>query len=285
MKRYDDKRIIEAPSRWKTLCRVVMLSRVGVALSCLGLFFGPFSIVPGHAEDAVGLARCKQLADEWLSLRREIGQTRGEWQKEQELLQSEVAMLRELHEQHVVRLAEQEAALRDVEETMRALGRDSSQDGDNMERLKAAVVAGEACLQRWQTRLPAFLAESLHGEFSRLAMESGADSGLGERLQRVVNLNTQLQLLTRAVNVGSLVLTTPAGDQQQMDVVFWGLAVGYAVAPDASLAAVAYPDKSGWQWTWRPDLAVGIRNVLASYRKDQPAVFVPLPVRVEREVP
>jgi hypothetical protein len=256
-----------------------------MAAVCVGLSLCLLPVDMGRAEEPVDIAGFKQKADEWLALRREIARSQAEWQKERELLKSEVDLLGEQKDHLAARLDEQESELRKLEEKLRETGGELPTDGDEAERLKTAVAESEAYLRQWRARLPLFLSEALDKTFAQIEPGIADEAGLGERLQRVVNLHAQLQQLTRSVNVGSILLTGPNGKSRQMEAVLLGTAVGYAVALDGSLAAVGFPGADGWQWDWRPELAYSIRNMLACYRKEQPAAFVHLPVRVEGRSP
>lgn len=258
------------------------LVRSLTAVSCLVLLLCLLPVTT-RAEELVDVAKFKQRADEWLTLRREIAHSQGEWQKEQELLKSEITLLNEQKAHLTSRLAESKSALQELEKRLSILSEKLPIDGKELEQLEVVVEKSETYLRLWQTRLPAFSQDSFSTVFAQLAPETVSEDGLGERLQRLVNLHSQLQQFTRTVHVGSLILTPPNKKPRQMEAVFLGTSVGYAVALDGTQAAVAFPGEEGWQWNWRPELAKNIRNVLACYRKEQPAAFIPLPVKFERK--
>ncbi len=64
-----------------------------------------------------------------------------------------------------------------------------------------------------------------------------------------------------------------------MDVLYLGLACGYAVSTDNSIAAMGSPSGSGWQWTIQPDIAPEVRSLIQIQKKEQPPALVTLPMR------
>jgi hypothetical protein len=63
-----------------------------------------------------------------------------------------------------------------------------------------------------------------------------------------------------------------------MDVLYLGLARGFAVAVDDSIAAAGSPETTGWRWTWDPELAAAVRRAIRYHRRELPAELVQLPL-------
>ena len=62
-----------------------------------------------------------------------------------------------------------------------------------------------------------------------------------------------------------------------MQVIYFGLAMAYAVNEDGSLALSGKPTSDGWKFEESPNLAGDIRNLIASATGDQDAAFIQLP--------
>jgi hypothetical protein len=69
-----------------------------------------------------------------------------------------------------------------------------------------------------------------------------------------------------------------------VDVLYIGLARGFAVTPDSDWAAIGVPDEAGWAWTPAPSNAGMIRKAIAVVNRQQTAQLVELPLQVAGEV-
>ena len=63
-----------------------------------------------------------------------------------------------------------------------------------------------------------------------------------------------------------------------MDVVYLGLARGYAVSPDDAFAATGIPSQDGWLWTADPSIADAVRKLVRIQNKSLPPALVTLPM-------
>lgn len=139
----------------------------------------------------------------------------------------------------------------------------------------------EADLQKWQTGLPPALAKEIDSLFGRL--KQAGNRSVSHRMQTVITINTKIENYQKSINFVKEVLKDSKGNPREMDVLYIGLAAGYAVAVDGKAAAVGTPGLKGWQWQWRPQLAGQIKKAMAFYSHQQIADFVQLPVKLERE--
>jgi hypothetical protein len=65
-----------------------------------------------------------------------------------------------------------------------------------------------------------------------------------------------------------------------VDVLYLGLAAGFAVAPDGASAALGQPGESGWTWRAAPagETADAIRRAIAVHRREAPVSLTRLPL-------
>ena len=69
------------------------------------------------------------------------------------------------------------------------------------------------------------------------------------------------------------------GKRRAMDVVYLGLACGYAVAPDNSTAAIGAPGPDGeWKWQMQPEIAGAVRKLFCVKNGECVPEIVNLPV-------
>jgi hypothetical protein len=239
------------------------------------------------AEPGPGVDAVQNLVRDWLALRREITRAAGDWEAQKRLLRDEIHLL----DQRKEALRQELAARREDEGTKRkelaGAQEETAAARANLERLLGPLTEAEAHLRAWCRGLPDALAVHVRSAAAGLPGESrGTDlAGIGERVQLVFGLYSQLEKLDRGVHDGRMVLTAPDGRRVEMDVLFLGLAMGYAVSPDGRRAAVGRPGGEGWSWEWRPELAASIAKALAIHRKQEPAAFLALPVRVGEAKP
>jgi hypothetical protein len=128
--------------------------------------------------------------------------------------------------------------------------------------------------------------QPLEDSFERLPESTAPENPniLAQRLRLAVSLFSELEQLNCSVHADKLILEDPQGMQQEMDVIFLGLGVGFAVSPDNARAAVGHLMREGMVWEWDPNLASSIRHAWSCYQKEKPAVFVGLPLTFEEAV-
>jgi hypothetical protein len=144
------------------------------------------------------------------------------------------------------------------------------------------VSRAELRLRAWDERIPASLKAGLADGLAALptTRQQAEKQSLAERAQRVVALYTQLEQLLNNFHVTQQMLSTGEG-RRQVDVLYLGLANGFAVSADDQWAAIGTPGDRGWQWTPVPDQAGAIRDALNVIAQHEPARLVDLPLQVD----
>ncbi len=99
-----------------------------------------------------------------------------------------------------------------------------------------------------------------------------------ERLPIVMDTIRGLETLQDGVHTARMMIVLEGEPRREMEVVFLGLARGYAVTADDRVAAVGYPGASGWQWVPLPGAAPAIRQLVRVARQDTPPRLVSIPV-------
>lgn len=235
-----------------------------------------------------GVGDIQAMVRQWIALKQELSRLQTEWQEHQALLSDEMRLLERRKDELKKRLAEQDDRAEGVDTSFTALQARRQSLQDIVDSLAKSVGVAEQNLQRWQDKLPVVLLGPLRESFSKLPRAgtlTPSAAALAERLQLVLGIYAQLQQLTRSVHVGRMVLTTPDNRQAEMEVVFIGMAVAYAVSADDTRAAMGCLEQATWTWHWRGDLAPAVRQLLSCYRKESPAAFVNLPVQTKGDTP
>lgn len=111
--------------------------------------------------------------------------------------------------------------------------------------------------------------------------EDKATEGLSKRLVTLINLISEVEKFQQTVVVRPELHQAPDGREFNMQVVYFGLAVAYAVNQDGDFALVGRPSPNGWTHESRPELAGDIRRLLAAILGDAEAAFIELPFSLE----
>ena len=230
---------------------------------------------------AANIDELESLVRQWLAVRREISQAAAEWREKETLLAEECQLLEDQRKLLAVKLADEKKAQQSLQDPLLKLttGRDAQER--MLETFEETLTTLESGLLSKQKRIPGLLRVPLRAAFARIASqqsESARPGHIEERLQNVLNLLAELEQLSRGVHVGRTVVPDAESTACEVDVILLGLAVGYAVSPDGSAAAVGHPRDNGWVWEWTPGLAPAVLDALACYRKERPARLVTLPM-------
>ena len=94
-----------------------------------------------------------------------------------------------------------------------------------------------------------------------------------------------LHELARDVHTGRMVLAAPDGGRREAEVLFLGLAAGYALSTDGAHAAIGRPVPDGWSWEWDTAPAADVQRLLAVHRRERAASLVTVPVRTGGPAP
>ncbi|MEY5012418.1 MAG: hypothetical protein RLZ22_129 [Verrucomicrobiota bacterium] len=221
---------------------------------------------------------------EWVETKRKIQQEENDWKRDLEVLQN----YKEGLEKEIADLTEQ---IKDAKNRKSGADQESLNQSAQRDRYMAAksemanIVRGFE--ESLMTKIPSFpppLAkeakvaqgiEDLKRDMSLPTEKRGEN--LSKRLLNVVNLLTEAEKFQQTVHVRSELHKDKHGKEFNMQVVYFGLAVAYAVNEDGSLALVGRPTSKGWKFEEREDLADDISKLLAATTGESEATFTNLP--------
>jgi hypothetical protein len=236
---------------------------------------------------------------QWVELRQEIAAEKRAWREKERWFQREIDLLRvEKAELDEVLRRFQSQALTNQGARTELIARKERMTAA-LEGLKPALDRAEADLREFQRLLPPALADRLAGAFRRLpasARAAGAFS-VAQRLQVVMALFSELESLQHGIHVAREVLpvsppSPPGGEgrgegqkatKRELDVLYLGLARGFAVTPDDTWAAAGMPAEGGWRWHPAPAIAPEVRRALRAYNRETVGEVARLPVVLEKE--
>ena len=221
---------------------------------------------------------------EWVETKRKIQQEENDWKRDLEVLQN----YKEGLEKEIVDLTEQ---IKDAKNRKAGADQESLDQSAQRDRYVAAksematIVRGfEESLMLKIPSFPPPLAkeakvaqgiEDLKRDMSLPTEKRGEN--LSKRLLNVVNLLTEAEKFQQTVHVRSELHQDKQGKEFNMQVVYFGLAMAYAVNEDGSFALVGRPTPKGWQFEEREDLADDISKLLAATTGESEATFTNLP--------
>ena len=222
---------------------------------------------------------------EWVETMRGIQQEENEWSRDQEVL----ANYKEGLEKEITDLKEQiaDAKTRKAGADQESLDKSAERDryAAAKDELSKAVRALEESLSG---KLPLFpdpllkepkVAQGIEDLKRDLALpEDKRGEGVSKRLLNVINLLTEAEKFQQTVHIRPELRTDGQGREFNMQVIYFGLAMAYAVNDDGSFALAGRPTADGWKFVERGDLAADIKKLIAATTGDQDAAFVNLPL-------
>jgi hypothetical protein len=235
---------------------------------------------------SVSLQTLDRLVQQWMTLRTTLSEEQRAWEEREAQWKDEIKLLAQEAETLGREIAKGSGRATSVEaERAELLARKEALE-DVLERLRPALDRAEAELRAWRVWIPESLRDGMTAAFRGLpkSQEQADQQALSKRARNAAALYTQIESLQNALHVTRQMLDTGAGARRQVDVLYIGLARGFAVTPDSDWAAIGVPDEAGWAWTPAPSNAGMIRKAIAVVNRQQTAQLVELPLQVAGEV-
>lgn len=234
------------------------------------------------ASGTVTITDLDALVGRWMDLRSATADETRQWQARREQWQVEIRLL----EEEKAKLAREVDAFKTFASTLEKdrvtlLARKETMK-QVLQALEPLIARTEKRLQAWRPWIPTALAPRLGKIFDALpqAADTGSQSPLSERIQRVVALYTQIETLQAGLHTTREILDTGNAARRQVDILYIGLARAFAVSPDNLWAAVGAPRAQGWEWTERSAVAPQVRLALQLLERQKTAALVDLPMAV-----
>lgn len=239
------------------------------------------SIAPVMADEPGAPVRLLQeLTGQWVDLQQEIGREQREWEHQRAALRQTLELLERERAGLEMRLTETGRAddrfvreLSELESRLNARER-TLRDADR------ALRRAERALLDTRAVIPSFARTELEGAYH--AVERGyrdaARRPAQDRIRTYLAFRSEWERLRQAVTVSRLTLTADDGVRRQFDVLWLGLAQGYAVSRDDAVGGIGRWTGEEWTWEWNPDWAAPIRTAVQVADGQRPPAFINLPV-------
>ncbi|MFD2256597.1 DUF3450 family protein [Luteolibacter algae] len=223
--------------------------------------------------------------NEWVDTMREIQEEENEWTRDQEVLQN----YREGLEKEIIDLKEK---ISDAKTRKAGADAESLKQTQERDRFVAAKdelsVLVRSLEENMMDKLPLIpaplrsepkVAQAIEDLQHDIKLpEDKRNEGVSKRLLNLINLTAEIEKFQQTVVLRQELRSDDKGHEYNMQVIYFGLAVAYAVNDDGSLALVGHPsEKEGWKFEERKELAAEIKHLIAATTGDADAAFVTLP--------
>jgi len=222
---------------------------------------------------------------EWVETMRKIQQEENDWSRDQEVLKN----YKEGLEKEISDLKEQIAS---------AKTRKEGGDQQSLDKVgeRDRLVAAQDELTRQVRIMEEALASKLPllpDPFKKIAKISVAIESLqrnlqlpadqqtdevGKRLTNVAELLAEIEKFQQSVQVFSELREDGKGHEYNMQVIYFGLGLAFAVNENNSFALAGRPSADGWKFQERNDLAPQIQKLLVTATSEKDVSFTNLPL-------
>lgn len=222
------------------------------------------------------------ILQQWVETERQLSIAESGWAADKASMES----LIEIYGQELVELEEMiKSAEEDTSaaEVRRASLLEQDAEVKAVEsKLIVSLEAAETALKGLEPLLPTPLSEELAPLFGSLP-ENPKESKLaiGQRIQPVVAILTQVQKFNQVVTVVEDFREFSEGRTVQTETVYFGLGAAFYVDETNENAGIGIPGPDGWNWQADNTLIQSIRNFVDIYRGTQQARYIEVPVTVK----
>lgn len=245
--------------------------RAGVLLVALTYPFLQSSATQAQVDQNI------QLIEKRIEVKKNTALIRGDWTVKQEELNSESKILHA----EIESLQKKLEALITINEDLISREQSAADSTEGQERvielLKEKSAQYEQLLLDLAPRLPQPLAVQVQDE---LDDAKARDSKIiGARFQAIVNALNLIHRFNQKPFFGKEDYQPDTGPAKQLDVLYWGIGIGYRIDPSDSIAQIGTPGEHGWMWFDATSHTQNIRQVFNIHEADETPVYVQLPLQ------
>lgn len=236
--------------------------------------------MPTEAEVSVGDVR--NTLEQWVETRRVISKEQRDWALGKEMLEDRIGLVQREIDSLQKRITDAEASIAeaDVKRLELLVKNDTMKSAASS--LERTVEGLEARTRLLLTKLPDPIREGVTALSQRIPDGTVTPrQSLGERFQNVVGVLNQVNKFNREITVTSEVRELESGVSAEVTALYLGIGQSYFAATHGDAAGVGRPGDEGWTWTASNVDAANIRAAIATFRNEQPAAFVLLPVTIQ----
>jgi len=235
----------------------------------VSLFF--VQLLSAEEEKEPSLELLGSLVETWTELRKEVAAEKREWREQKSFLESEIRLL----ENEILQL---NTEIEEFQQFSSALEVQQQKQVSKKQELMEFMQSLEPVLDNMETFVRRRISEVPPALQDQVVVEE--KSRTVDRVQSVASSLRALEELLGNVHVVREMLVDDQGNRREMEVMYFGLAQGFAVSATDEWAAWGNAHSGEWKWESQPDLAPDIRKALEIYAQQRPATFVLLPFQL-----
>ena len=256
-------------------------------MCCVGAVWAATGVSLAQGPESSRLQTLEALVEEWVALRDALSKESSDWEAERQALEAETALLTEERARLQERIKEQAAEKAESQKNRQTLSARRVELQKQLSALSALTATLESTLRDQMARVPVSLRQGIEDGVRRLPATDAeaARRSLSARMQTVMALCVQLEELNRDVHVVQELIPQPDGRKLLMDVVYLGLARGFAVSSDDRVAMTGSSDAVGWTWVSDPALSADIRAAHSVASRKDVARLLSLPLLRKDKAP
>ena len=211
------------------------------------------------------------VVGEWVKLKREGLEEKQRWEEERSGYERELALIDSQKRNLTQRLETLRTALADQKAPQERADR-MKELSAQLQRVDAEVKEASDALEVLRKKVP----KPLVGSLPQSVPTTG---NVSTKLQRLLALHAAFSDLHNRIHITHEMLPVGDGKTQLFDVIYLGMARGFAVAADDSLALEGIPGEEGWQWKARPEWTAAIRGLQQTQSGELPPGYISLDVK------
>ena len=240
----------------------------------------------GDEEAKPDVDTARAALEKWVETRQVIAKERRDWALGKELLADRIDLLGREIESLREKIANAEKSIADAD-------RKRAELIDQNEELKKASTSLAEIVSTLEkrtvallTRLPDPIRERVQPLSQRIPQDPAETKlSLGKRFENVVGVLNEVNKFNGEVGMFSEVRDLGGGSSAEVTSVYVGVGVAFYVTADGKSAGYGTSNAEGWTWNAVNDAAQQIAKAIAILNNEEPAAFVPVPVRVDEGGP
>lgn len=229
-------------------------------------------MIPALTAETPSLQDLDALTARWIALRGTLAEEKREWQARKTVWEEEIELLEEESSALQREIESGREVLSSAEERRETLLARSEKTQTELEELDAVLSRNRLQVELLLNAVP----DSLRDRIPALQ----GDGGRSRNAQRLTAALAAIESLHNQIH-GTREMIAADGQARQADVLYLGLARGFAVSPKNDWAAVGVPGKNGWVWSQARVEPEAIRTLIEVYHQRETATLVNVPLAVE----
>ncbi|AKJ65466.1 DUF3450 family protein [Kiritimatiella glycovorans] len=237
--------------------------------------------MPLYAGPDPDMATARQALDQYVETQRLISEEKQAWREAEQMLHERIELVQEEIESLRKKIGEARSNIGHADEKRRELQDENETLKQATETVRGRIGPLEARVRELVVRLPQPLRDTVK-PLSRKIPDNPGDTSLSlsQRYQNVVGLLNEVNKFNRRIVIASEVRPLPDGEQAEVETMYVGLGQAWYANLDGTRGGVGRPGSEGWTWEPVGGLGPEVKEAIAIYRNEKPAVYKPLPVHI-----